>query len=355
MKKLLPRLALLAAPFLVYLLVFLLFEPYDYFGLKGGAVSEDSVITRVRAYLAAPENAVILGDSRMAHFAPDAVAEASGRRWSNLAFGGASLNESIDLFYLAAEHNPQLDACFFGVSVYTLRAGDARNRTQAIETVVRNPAAYLLNFDYNADMLNELLLRLRGVQTGATRDAGAWEAIDFVDEHGAPLPVRRNLIAYAATLYPSFARPGTLPAIEAESYTDAFGAARERCTNPRALLNAMLAAAPQDCIYLPDEENLRRLQQLAAYCAQRGIALTFVLPPIDGALRDYLVAPLGLEDAMRAIRQALLDTGAAVRDFEVQPEAVYAEEQFYDGFHLDVVSGLPEFTRALFGAPAVSG
>ena len=37
-----------------------------------------------------------------------------------------------------------------------------------------------------------------------------------------------------------------------------------------------------------------------------------------------------------------------------RPEAVYAEEQYYDGFHLDVERGLPEFTRALFGAKAVS-
>ena len=192
MKKLLPRLALLAAPFLVYFALFFAFEPYDYFGLKGGASGEDSVITRVRAYLSAPEDAIILGDSRMAHFDMDAVAAVSGRGWSNLAFGGASLNESIDLFYLAAENNPGLDACYFGVSFYTLRAGDSRNRMEAIGTVVKNPVAYMLNFDYNADMINELLLRVQGVQTGATRDAGAWEDIDFADESGGALPMRRN-------------------------------------------------------------------------------------------------------------------------------------------------------------------
>ena len=136
MKKILPRLALLAAPFLVYFALFFAFEPYDYFGVKGGASSEDSVITRVRAYLSAPEDAIILGDSRMAHFDMNAVAEASGRGWSNLAFGGASLNESIDLFYLAAENNPSLNTCYFGVSFYTLRAGDSRNRMEAIGTVV---------------------------------------------------------------------------------------------------------------------------------------------------------------------------------------------------------------------------
>ena len=36
---------------------------------------------------------------------------------------------------------------------------------EAIGTVVKNPVAYMLNFDYNADMLGELLLRLQGVQT----------------------------------------------------------------------------------------------------------------------------------------------------------------------------------------------
>ena len=128
------------------------------------------------------------------------------------------------------------------------------------------------------------------------------------------------------------------------------GAARERCTNPRALLDAMLAATPADSSYSLNWENLRRLEELAAYCAENGIELTFVLPPIDDALRQYLVAPLGLDEPMRTIRQALADTGAAVRDFEVEPEAVYAEEQYYDGFHLDVERGLPEFTRALFGA-----
>lgn len=107
---------------------------------------------------------------------------------------------------------------------------------------------------------------------------------------------------------------------------------------------------PADSSYSLNWENLRRLEELAAYCAENGIELTFVLPPIDDALRQYLVAPLGLDEPMRTIRQALADTGAAVRDFEVEPEAVYAEEQYYDGFHLDVERGLPEFTRALFGA-----
>ena len=100
MKKIIAVLALLCAPILVYFGVFLCFEPYDYFGLKGGAVQEDSYITRVRSYLNSPQDAILLGDSRMAHFDMAEVERLTGRPWANLAFGGASMAESIDLFYL---------------------------------------------------------------------------------------------------------------------------------------------------------------------------------------------------------------------------------------------------------------
>ena len=349
MKKILPRLLLVALPFLLYFALFFAFEPYDYFGLKGGAAQEDSVITRVRSYLSAPENAIILGDSRMAHFDMDAVESASGRAFSNLAFGGASLGESIDLFYLAAQNNPNLDACYFGVSFYTLREGDTRNRMQAIEKVATNPAAYMLNFNYNVDMLGELSQRLRGIETGATRDEGRWTDADFVDENGEKLPHRSNLIAYAATLYQNCAKPGTLPAIETEPYLDQNGKERARCLNPRELLNAFARVTPADSTYKTNKENLQKLAQLADYCQKNDIALTFVLPPVDDALRDYLLAPLGIDKELIAVKTALAATGAAVRDFECEPEAVFAEEQYYDGFHLDVVNGLPEFTAILFG------
>ncbi len=348
MKKLLLKLLCIALPFVLYFGAFLYFEPYDYFGLKGGAVSEDSYITRVRGYLNDPQDAVILGDSRMAHFDMDLIAETTGHAWSNLAFGGASMNESIDLFYLAAERNPGLRQCVFEVSFYTLREGDSRNRMDAITTVVENPLAYLFSFNTNVDMLNEAVQRLQGIETGATRDEGQWSSEDYMDENGAPLSYRRNLIAYAATLYANVAKPGTLPAIQSEEYLDQNGKARARCLNPGELLAAMQAATPADSAYAVNEENMRRLEELAAYCRQQGIELTFVLPPIDDALRDLLVGPLGIGESLSAIKERLEATGAPVLDFEHEPMAVFSEDQYYDGLHLDVVRGLPQYTKLLF-------
>lgn len=347
MKKLLVRLFCLALPFLCYFGAFLYFEPYDYFGLKGGAVSEDSYITRIRSFLNQPQDSIILGDSRMAHFDMDLVQQASGVPWSNLAFGGASMNESLDLFYLAAEKTT-LKRCVFEVSFYTLREGDARNRMQAITTVVENPFAYLTNFNTNIDMLNEAAQRLQGIQTGATRDAGNWDDEDYVDETGAPLPYRRNLIAYAATLYANVAKPGVVPAIETQTVTDSTGASAERCTNPTALLNAMRAATPSDSAYAVNEENMKRLEELAAYCQENNIELTFVMPPIDAALRELLVEPLGIDTALAQVKARLVATGIPVLDFEYEPIKTFTQEQYYDGLHLDVVRGLPEYTSFLF-------
>lgn len=307
MKKILPRLLLLAVPFLLYAAFFFALEPYDYFGLKGGAVSEDSMLTRVKSYLDDPADGVLLGDSRMAHFDMDLVEQVSGERFKNLAFGGASLNESVDLFQLALDQNPGLSTCYFEVSFYTLRTGDERNRTGAIRTVIENPFAYLFNFNFTADMLEQALYQLQGVETGATRDEGHWTAADYQDADGRPLVYRQNLMAYADTIY-------------------------AQCEN-----------------YRLHEENLQKLVKIAQTCQERGIRLVFVFPPVDESITDLVIRPLGIEDDLAQIKQTLQNTGAEIRDFEYEPEATFTQEQFYDGFHLDVVRGLPDYTRLLFG------
>ena len=307
MKKLTARLALLALPFALYAVLFFVFEPYDYFGLKGGAVNEDSMLTRVRAYLNDPADQVLVGDSRMAHFDMELVEQLTGRPCRNLAFGGASMNEMLDLVQLALEQNPTLDTCYFEVSFYLLRSADARNRTGAIRTIVENPAAYLFNFNFNVDMLAELANRLQGIETGATRDEGHWTEADYLDENGAALPFRRNLMDYAALI-------------------------RSQCEG-----------------YTLNEENLDRLLQLAHTCRQRGIRLIFVFPPVEESITQLVIGPLQLAPALQQVKDALAETGAEIRDFELEPEAVFTQQQFYDGFHLDVVHGLPEYTRLLFG------
>ena len=311
MKKLCLKLLCVALPFLLYFGVFVAFDPADYFGVNHASTAGNSVVTRVKRFVDAPQNAIILGDSRMAHFDMDLVREVSGRAWSNLAFGGASMNESIDLFWLAVQQNPAIDAVVFEASFYTLRQGGTRNRTEAILTAVRNPAAYLFNFNYNVDMLQNILEHVKHWRNpnyviGEATDTGHWTPADYLDETGAPLPYRANLIEYAGTI-------------------------RDVCAG-----------------YSLNEENLAALLEVAAYCKENNIALTFVLPPVDGAIREYVLEGLELWPALARIKSALSATGARVLDYEYEPAVTFSEDQFYDGFHLDIVKGLPQYTEILF-------
>lgn len=311
MKKFLLRLAALALPFVLYFGLFVAFDPADYFGVNGASTAGNSVVTRVKRFVENPQDAIILGDSRMAHFDMDLVAQVTGRAWSNLAFGGASMNESVDLFWLAVQQNPGIDTVVFEASFYTLRQGDTRNRTDAILTAVNNPVAYLFNFNYNVDMLQNVLENVRhwldpSYVIGEATDTGHWTEADYVDETGARLPFRRNLIDYAHTIL-------------------------DVCQG-----------------YAVNEENLAAVLEIAAYCREHGIRLVFVMPPVDGAIREYVFEGLDLWDELAAIKEALEATGAAVLDYEYQPRHTFGEEQFYDGFHLDIVTGLPEYTEILF-------
>ena len=95
-KSILKKLALLLIPVYLWFAFFVAFEPNNYFGLKSGTSSSQPV-ARVRAYEQEPGTRLMIGDSRLAHFDLDLVEELTGTRWQNLAFGGASLKESIDL------------------------------------------------------------------------------------------------------------------------------------------------------------------------------------------------------------------------------------------------------------------
>ena len=96
MKNILKKLALLCIPVVVWFVFFAAFEPNNYFGVKASATSSQPV-ARVRAYQQEPGTNLILGDSRLAHFDMARVEQVSGKAWQNLAFGGASLKETLDL------------------------------------------------------------------------------------------------------------------------------------------------------------------------------------------------------------------------------------------------------------------
>ncbi len=305
MKKLIFKIALILLPVIGYFVVFFIFEPYNYFGLKETA-NTNSVIYRTRAYLQNPADSIIVGDSRLAHLDMELVEDIAQERYANLSFGGASVTEAMDLYEYARENNPELKNVVLSLSFYTLNTSYYKDRTDQIEKVVSNPLAYMTNFDYNLEMLNEIRLNLRGERSGVSMEQGVWEPEDYVDEQGDPLPYRQNLMSYAELIKN-----------ESEGYT--------------------LNHAAVD-----------RVIAIAKECAELGINFTVVLPPAHESITEYAIEPLGIDVEMQEVLSRLEQEGIPVLDYEQNKLVEYDQDLYYDGFHLDPVTGLPEFTQRLF-------
>lgn len=309
MKHILKNLALLAIPVLVWLAVFIAFEPNNYFGLKSSAGSSQPV-ARVRAYQQDPGTNLILGDSRLAHFDMELVDEVSGQTWQNLSFGGASLKETLDLAdYVLASGHP-VDRLLVGLSFYTLNEGYNTDRFAQLEETLENPLAYCLNLEYNVNALTVLMDTLRG--TPDTIESGDWVESDYLAEDGTLLPLHRKLYDYPATITP-------------------------KCRD-----------------WSLNTEQLDRLHQLGETCADRGVALIVVLPPMADNVRTQVCDEFGISDAMEnevlpTLRAWSAEDAFTLLDYEWGANCITDDDtQFYDGFHLDERYGLPDWTMELF-------
>lgn len=324
MRHIFKKLALLFIPVALYLVFFIAFEPNNYFGLKSAAGSTQPV-ARVRSWQAEPGEYLILGDSRLAHFDLALAGEASGKQWQNLAFGGASLRETIDLANYVLDSGSQTKELLVGLSFYTLNAGYDTDRMSALEDTLNNPLAYVFNLEYNVNALTGFTnwlawarQRLAGQteqtwsQAQVERETGEWTAEDYLDENGQPLALHRLLAVYPATIAP-------------------------KCRN-----------------WQLNTEMVQKLEQLAARCQAEGVRLTLVLPPMADNVKAEVCDVYGITEAMAEFLPTLAawqeTYGLTVLDYEWTDRPDFDDDrQFYDGFHLDTVYGLPQWTQQLFG------
>lgn len=309
MKRILKKLFLLLIPVYLWFAFFVAFEPNNYFGLKSAAGSSQPV-ARVRAYQQSPGTRLLLGDSRLAHLDTDYIRQLCGEDWQNLAYGGASLKETLDLAdYILSSGNP-VDALVLEVSFYVLNAHYNTDRFAALEQTLQNPLVYCLNLEYNINALT--CFRDWLCNTPDTIESGIWQAEDYFDADGNPIPVHRTLYEYPALI-------------------------TQKCSNWEL------------------SDQLQRLPELARRCRERGVTLTVVLPPMAELVRTQVCQPFGIEPVMLQSVLPQLEAwqqeyGFLLLDYEWGGSCITDDDtQFYDGFHLDERFGLPQWTQQLFG------
>lgn len=308
MKHILRKTAPLFIPVVVWLAFFIAFEPNNYFGLKSSASSTQPV-ARVREYQADPGTNLILGDSRLAHIDLSEAAEASGKEWQNLAFGGASLKETLDLADYILDSGNEVDELLLSVSFYTLNQNYNTDRFASLEETLNNPLAYCFNLEYNVNALTVFLDTLRG--TPDTIESGDWGPADYVGDNGETLPLHYKLYTYPQSL---------IPRCKDWSLSDQFD----------------------------------RIARLAARCQEEGVTLTVVLPPMADIVLTEVCEPFGIDDAMTEevlpqLQAWSEEYGFTLLDYEWTDRPDFDDDtQFYDGFHLDEVYGLPVWVGELF-------
>ena len=309
MKNILKKVLLLMIPVLAWFLFFLAFEPNNYFWLKASATSSQPV-ARVRAYQQAPGENLILGDSRLAHFDMALVDGLTGQTWQNLAFGGASLKETLDLADYVLDSGNPVDTMLVEVSFYTLNAGYNTDRFAALEKTLNNPLAYCFNLEYNVNALTVAMDTLRG--TPDTIESGDWVESDYLADDGTILPLHRKLYDYTTTITP-------------------------RCKS-----------------WALNTDQFERLHALAERCQAEGVRLAVVLPPMAGNVRTEVCDEFGITDVMQdtvlpALGEWAGEYGFTLLDYEWGGSVITDDDtQFFDGFHLDEKYGLPEWTEELF-------
>ena len=325
MKHLCKKLVLLAIPILLYLAFFIAFEPNNYFGLRNSAAST-APIARVRAFVDNPGDYLLLGDSRLAHFDMEAAAQTSRKPWQNLAFGGASLRETLDLAEFALQKNPNIKEMVIGLSFYTLNTKYDTDRMSSLQDTLANPLAYILNLEYNVNTLTSFTnWTIWAKQTLSGETSITWAEAQVEQETGDWI-YPADYTASDGTIYP---------------------------------VHTKLAEYPQ--LILPNCQNwslnqsqIQRLLDFAASCESQGIAITILLPPMADNVLEEVCNPLGIttqmtETVLPTLQQAAEQTGFVVLDYEWQNRPDFEDDrQFFDGFHLDTQYGLPAFSQMVF-------
>ena len=122
MKSFAKKMLIFIAPAVVAVVLFFVFEPYDYFGLKHNSHYLSKPLSTMREVIRDHPKSIILGDSQMANLNIDYIEELTGTRYTMLGFGGSRSVLSVNIE--AAGHHPATLGVGLTTGCWATRRGD---------------------------------------------------------------------------------------------------------------------------------------------------------------------------------------------------------------------------------------
>jgi hypothetical protein len=275
------RLAVFLVPALVVVcLPVYLVDPYGLFARRSivpdrvrveSATRVNQALLAIVSFTRAPTPNILLGDSQMVHFNVKDIEALTHRPFSNLAYGGGTLAESIATFWYATR-TVRLQSVYFGVSFYSF-IDNTRNRIGAAEHLVKSPLASFAN----GDVLE------------ATFDDIVAQYLHHTVNYGPSVPV--------ATFWQQ--QLGEL--------------VRRRDS------------------FAPSASTLAELAAIRNYCAAHRIAFAFVIPPQHEDVRRRIVE-LGMQKEYADFKSSVIALGRTY-DCDVDNDITRDRSYFHDPFH----------------------
>ena len=300
MKSFAKKMLIFIAPAVVAVVLFFVFEPYDYFGLKHNSHYLSKPLSTMREVIRDHPKSIILGDSQMANLNIDYIEELTGTRYTMLGFGGSRVGECISLFWFATEHT-QLEKVVFGVNFYSSGGELDSGRIPSLIPKAENPFQFVSGANYWLQSIDEakrltvnLFASICGREEWITEpeDPTSFEHIEVSDERGAVY--RKDLEEYSELL---------------------------------------LSVIGKDGSFHIEEETMAALGEVIDYCDANGIEIIFVFPPMQESVFDLVTEPYGIDEDLVKYKQYLSER-ATVYDLCYKNSFTENEDNFYDGLHL---------------------
>ena len=152
-KRFFKRGLLFVAPLLVWVLLIIVIDPFDYFDISHvfpeqakieNAASLNSLIFNMLKEVHNPCENLIIGDSRAESLPLEQIEQITGQRYFRLSANALKLNESIDLFYFANREKP-LKRAVFTINFNEYNEYAYADRVSSVESMIHNPLIYIFD------------------------------------------------------------------------------------------------------------------------------------------------------------------------------------------------------------------
>ena len=289
MKSFLFKIFLAAIPFLAYATIFIVFEPYNYWGLKPLYTGEwTTPLARVRQYLRSPSENIIIGDSRMNHFDLDLVEKYTGKKWCNLSTGGQAINMTHAMFTWANEQKKVKD-CLIDVSFYQLSRDSRSSSVQPVFYIAEHPLKYIVTWDYVAEAWTSLANAIKRNDSPIYTHE---KTIDIEQIIASDNKYRKDLLDYALyNIYP-----------DAENYS-------------------------------VDSESLTWIIDLIKTVKENNGCMRILYPCVQESIWEYVLEPLKIEPAIQEYKAILSAYPINTYDMEWKNPLCKNQDVYADGFH----------------------